>query len=227
MDRQQQALRGSVKPVTLAIMAALAGTGLAHGQDQRPEQMHSQAFAVRVRGIYLGTQNQSDAFPLLAIPASAIHLNSKWIAEVDLEYFFTPHWSSERVLTYPQSQTVTVEHSALGGPRILGTFKPLPPTLLAKYDFLPNERLQPYVGLGVKLTIISDVQLPVPAVGTLQLDKTSVGPAAQAEIDYALGNNWHFNADFKWVMIRCGVKYRGVKISQVHFDPFLFGLRVG
>ena len=220
-------MRRNLKPVALAIMAALTGTGLAHGQDQGPDQMHSQAFEVRVRGVYLDMQNHSDAYPLLAIPANAIRVNSKWIPEVDLEYFFTPHWSSELVLTYPQSQTVTAEHSALGGPTILGTFKQLPPTLLAKYDFLPNDRLQPYVGLGVNLTIISDVHLLVPTVGTLQLDKTSVGPAAQAGFDYALGSNWYFNGDFKWVMIRSGVKYRGVEISQVHLDPFLFGLGVG
>ena len=220
-------MRRKLKPLALAIMAVLAGAGLAQAQDQGPDPMHGQAFEVRVRGLYLDMQKHSDAYQPLAIPADAIHVNSKWIPEVDLEYFFTPHWSSELVLTYPQSQTVTAEHSALGGPTILGTFKQLPPTLLAKYDFLPNDRLQPYVGLGVNLTIISDVHLLVPTVGTLQLDKTSVGPAAQAGFDYALGSNWYFNGDFKWVMIRSGVKYRGVEISQVHLDPFLFGLGVG
>lgn len=227
MIRQEQTLRRSVNPVARAVMVTLAETAVAHAPDQAQHQPQDPALEVRVRGIYLGMQKHSDAYEPLGIPADAIRVSSKWIPEVDLEYFFTPHWSSELVLTYPQSQTVTAEHSALGGPTILGTFKQLPPTLLAKYDFLPNDRLQPYVGLGVNLTIISDVHLLVPTVGTLQLDKTSVGPAAQAGFDYALGSNWYFNGDFKWVMIRSGVKYRGVEISQVHLDPFLFGLGVG
>ena len=220
-------MRRKLKPLALAIMAVLAGAGLAQAQDQGPDPMHGQAFEVRVRGLYLDMQKHSDAYPPLGIPADAIHVNSKWIPEVDLEYFFTPHWSSELVLTYPQSQTVTVERSVLGGPAVLGTFKHLPPTLMVKYDLLPEDSFQPYVGVGVNLTIISDVHLAVPTVGALQLDRTSVGPAAQAGFDYALGNNWYFNADFKWVMIRSDVKYQGVKISQVHLDPFLFGLGVG
>ena len=215
-------MKRSMTLITGALVAVLAA-GTAVAQTQTPEH----AFEVRVRGIYLDMQNRSDAYQPLQIPSDAIHVNSRWIPEVDLEYFFTPHWSSELVLTYPQSQTVTVEHSALGGPTVLGTFKHLPPTLLLKYDFLPEDRLQPYVGVGVNLTIISDVHLTVPTVGALQLDKTSVGPAAQAGFDYALGNNWYFNADFKWVMIRSDVKYQGVKISAARLDPFLFGVGVG
>lgn len=209
----------------MRLMAGALAAALAVGTAAAQTQEH--AFEVRLRGIYLDMQNQSDAYHPLKIPANAIHVNSRWIAEVDLEYFFTPHWSSELVLTYPQSQTVTVEHSALGGPTVLGTFKHLPPTLLLKYDLLPEDRFQPYIGAGVNLTVISDVHLTVPTVGTLQLDKASVGPAAQAGFDYALGNNWYFNADFKWIMIRSDVKYQGMKISQVRLDPFLFGVGVG
>lgn len=80
-------MRRSVKPVALAVMAALAGTAWADAEDL----VHSQAFEVRVRGLYLDMQNRADAYPPLGMPTDAIHVNSKWIPQVALEYFFTPH----------------------------------------------------------------------------------------------------------------------------------------
>ena len=131
--------------------------------------------------------------------------------------------SSELLLTVPQSQRVT----ALGGPTTIGTFKHLPPTLLAKWNFLPESTVQPYVGAGVNITLISNVNLNVPTVGRLDLDRWSVGPAVQAGFDYKLADHWFLNADLKWAMIRSDVKFRGGKISEVRLDPFLFGIGVG
>ncbi len=111
---------------------------------------------------------------------------------MDFEYFFTPNWSTELVLTYPQTQTVTVSGTSIG------TFKHLPPVLTAKYDFLPKEGFQPYVGVGVNFTIISDVNLAVPDVSPLKLNSTSIGPALQAGFDYKLQDHWYLNADVKW-----------------------------
>ncbi len=182
---------------------------------------------VRLRAVYLDPANKSDAYPSLGIPSDAVHINGKWLPDLDIEYFFTPHWSSELVLTYPQKQTVTVEKSVLGGPAVLGTFKHLPPTLTAKYNFTPTADFRPYVGVGVNFTIISDVDLNVPTVGPLKLDSTSIGPAVQAGFDYKIAENWFVNADVKWAMIRSDVKFDGTKILQARIDPLLFGVGVG
>jgi outer membrane protein len=182
---------------------------------------------VRLRALYLAPANSSDAFAPLQIPKNAIHVNGKWIPDLDFEYFFSPHWSSELLLTYPQSQRVTVEHSALGGPTVIGTFKHLPPTLTVKYDFLPGSVFQPYVGAGLNFTLISDVNLNVPTVGRLDLDNHSVGPAAQAGFDYKVADHWYLSADLKWAMIRSDIKFKGTKISQARLDPLLFGVGVG
>src|ERR1039458_7941513 len=93
---------------------------------------------VRVRADYLDLANKSDAFSPLGIPEDAIHVNGKWLPDVDFEYFFTQHWSSELILTYPQVQQVTVEKSALGGPTPIGSFRHLPPVLTVKYNILPE-----------------------------------------------------------------------------------------
>src|SRR5581483_2134425 len=147
----------------LAFAAAVVGFGILSGTARADDQQ----WEVRVRGVYLDPANHSDAYAPLAIPSNAIHINSKWLPDLDFEYYFAPHWSSELVLTYPQSQTVTVEKSALGGPAALGTFKHLPPVLTVKYGFLPEGDFRPYIGAGLNLTIISDVHLNVPTVGKL------------------------------------------------------------
>jgi outer membrane protein len=182
---------------------------------------------VRLRAVNLAPANNSDAYAPLQIPKDAIHINGKWIPDLDVEYFFTSHISSELLLTYPQKQTVTVEHSALGGPTPIGTFRHLPPTLTLKYNFLPGQTFQPYIGAGVNFTLISDVNLNVPTVGRLDLNNHSVGPAAQAGFDYKLADHWYFSGDVKWVMIRSDVKFEGTKISQARLDPFLFGVGIG
>ena len=189
--------------------------------------VHAEQWEVRLRGIYLAPANDSDAYAPLAIPKNAIHVNDKWIPEIDIEYFFTPHWSSELVLTYPQKQNVTLEQSALGGPTPIGTFKHLPPTLMAKYNFLPGQVFQPYVGAGLNVTSIMDTNLNVPTVGRLTLDTSSVGPAAQAGFDYKLGGHWYVNMDAKWIMLRTDVKSDGVKISQALLHPVSLGVGFG
>src|SRR5271166_1663796 len=176
-----------------------------------PARADDDNWEVRLRGVYLDPANKSDAISALSVPSDAIHINGKWLPDVDVEYFFTPNWSSELVLTYPQSQTVTVSGTSIG------TFKHLPPVLTAKYDFLPQENFQPYVGVGVNFTIISDVNLAVPGVSPLKLNSTSIGPALQAGFDYKLQDHWYLNADVKWFKLGSDVDLpSGAKVTTVH-----------
>jgi outer membrane protein len=89
-------------------------------------------FLVRLRAVQMDFAQKSDAIPSLEVPADAIRIDNQTIPNIDFEYFLTKSFSTELALTYPQSQTVTVQQSALGGPVDIGTFKYLPPTLTAK-----------------------------------------------------------------------------------------------
>ena len=171
---------------------------------------------VRLRAVSLQPADKSDAAP--GIPADAIHVSSKTIPEVDISYFFTKHFATELVLTVPQEHDVT-----LGGTKI-GTFKELPPTLLAQWHFLPGQTVDPYVGLGANLTLISDVKL---ANGALDLDSSSLGPAAQAGVDIQVAKQCFINLDVKYVQIRSDVKAGGAKVTTVKVDPMLYGVGVG
>ena len=207
-------------PLALAALSASLAVTAARADDDPWE--------VRLRGVYLYPANRSDAVPALAVPADAIHVNSRVLPDVDFEYFFTPNWSAELILTYPQTQTVTVEKSALGGPTGIGTFKHLPPFITAKYDILPGQDFQPYVGVGVNVTLIYDDNLVVPTVGKLYMSNWSVGPAAQVGFDYKIAPQWYLNADIKWALLSSKLVLDGVtKVSTAHIDPFLFGVGVG
>jgi outer membrane protein len=173
---------------------------------------------VRLRAVAIQPANKSDAAP--GIPADAIHVSNKTIPEVDFSYFFNPNLAAELILTVPQEHDVT-----LSGTKI-GTFKHLPPTLTAQWHFLPGETVNPYVGAGLNFTLISDVKL---ANGALDLDKSSLGLAAQAGVDFKVAKNCYINLDVKYVQLKTDVKVAatGAKVTTVKVDPMLYGVGIG
>ncbi len=176
---------------------------------------------VRLRAAYLDPANNSNSIDDL-VPANAVHINEKWLPDLNFEYFFTPNWSAELVLTYPVTMHVTV-----GGAPI-GTFKLLPPTLTGKYNFLPNSNFQPYVGAGVNFSIISDQSLAVPGVSALKVNSTAIGYALQTGFDYKIRDHWYVNADVKWIALGTDVYLPGqVRISTLHINPWLLGVGFG
>ncbi|MBI3487417.1 MAG: OmpW family protein [Acidobacteria bacterium] len=190
------------------LAAALAGPGLR--AEEGP-------WMIRLRAVQIQPANKSDAAP--GLPADAIHVSDKTIPEVDFSYFFSPNLAAELILTVPQQHDVT-----LAGTKI-GTFKHLPPTLTAQWHFLPGQTVNPYVGAGLNFTLISDVKL---ASGALDLDKSSVGLAAQAGVDFKVAANCYINLDVKYAQLRTDVKTAaGAKVTTVKVDPFLYGVGVG
>jgi outer membrane protein len=226
----------TMKTTKFFVAAALAAGAL----TAIPAQADEGPFMIRLRAVYLDFAQKSDAFTLntdtagaVNIPADAITINKKTIPDIDLEYFFTKNFSSELVLTYPQSQNVTVNVPGLGGVA-LGTFKHLPPTLTAKWNFIPDGTFRPYVGVGVNLTLISSVNLAVPAVAGVQttaipldLSSSSFGIAGQAGFDVKLADHYFFNVDVKYVQLGADVKAGGATITKVHLDPWLLGAGIG
>jgi len=172
---------------------------------------------VRVRAVHIDPADKSD--PVGGTGASdRLHVSSKWIPEVDISYFLTPNWAAELVLTYPQKHDVLLD-----GQRI-GSFKHVPPTLLAQYHFLPGAQFDPYVGAGINYTLISKVDI---LNGAGRLEHDSIGAALQAGVDFRIDGKWSVNLDVKKVQIRSDVDINGVRASQVRIDPVLLGVGVG
>lgn len=196
------------------IAAALLTIGMIGGNVMAAEQS---PWLVRARAVNLDPANKSA--PVSGTGASdRIQVSTKTIAEVDISYYFSPEFSAELVLTYPQKHDVTLDGAGIG------TFKHLPPTLLAQYHFLPGAQFSPYVGAGVNYTNLSKVNL---LGGKGGLEHSSVGFAVQAGIDFAIDKNWSLNLDIKKVQIRSDVTLSGAKISDVKVDPLLIGVGIG
>ncbi len=201
-----------------AALAALAVTApLAPVQAAGP-------WSARLRGTYLDMANRSDAFTALGLnfAPDTVRVNSKWIPEVDVSYAFSESVSAELVLTVPQEQDVT-----LAGVGRLGSFKHLPPTLLIQYQFSPGAVVQPYVGAGVNFTLIFDTDLSVAGV-PLDLERSSLGLAAQAGFNVKLGRGLALNFDAKRAALRSDVSVQGgPRLTTAKLDPWLFSVGLG
>jgi len=194
-----------------AILAIVLGSVAAGAMAQETP------WQVRARAVHINPADKSD--PIAGVgPSDLITVSSKTIPEVDITYFFTPNISTELVLTYPQKHDVYLDGQSIG------TFKHLPPSLLAQYHFTPSSQVSPYVGVGVNWTTFSKNKI-LDGQGSLEHD--SFGLALQAGLDYKLDKNWSINVDIKKVQIRSDVLVAGTKVSKVKVDPVLFGVGVG
>ena len=200
-----------MKKLVLAI--SLAAIAVVSSQAMAQES----PWLIRGRVVNISPANSSD--PVAGVGASdRITVSKKTIPELDISYFFSPNLSAELVLTYPQKHDVYLDGSNIG------TFKHLPPTLSAQYHFVPNADINPYLGLGVNYTNISQVHL---LGGNGGLESGSFGLSLQAGVDFKIDKNWSVNFDVKKVQIRSDVTLSGVKVSAVKIDPVLVGIGVG
>jgi outer membrane protein len=205
------------KPLLILTLAALGLIATHDGMAQAQANLQDSPWLVRARAVHIDPADKSD--PVGGTGASnRLHVSDKWIPEVDIAYFFTPHWAAELILTYPQKHTVTLDGASIG------TFKHLPPTLTAQYHFLPGAGIDPYVGAGVNYTLLSKVKL---LNGAARLEHDSVGLALQAGADFRINERWSVNVDVKKVQIRSDVEIGGARASRVRVDPVLFGVGLG
>jgi outer membrane protein len=192
--------------VALAVLASLTSSAFA---AEGP-------LMVRLRGVYVQTADKSSATPL---PKNDIVLDKKFIPEVDFSYFVLPNLSLELILTHPQKHEVFSK--TLGS---LGTVTELPPCLTLQWHFLPDAALNPYIGVGGNMTLITDYQL-----GGLKIARTSFGAVGQVGADVKLAEHLYANIDVKYVTMAFDVKDKATntKVTKVTVDPWLVGLGLG
>ena len=167
---------------------------------------------VRFRATNLDMANKTTG----TVAELGVNANDKTIPEVDVTYFFNKNVAAELILTVPQKQTV------YAGTAALGTFKHLPPTLLAQYHFTNFNGFKPYVGAGFNYTKISSVQLGGPT-----LDSHSWGFAYQAGVDIPLDKQWSLNFDVKKIHIKTNVYSGADNLGTLKLDPVAASVGVG
>ena len=201
------------KPTAISLLfAAVAALGATAAQAADPG-----AWLIRARAVHIDPADKSDPVGGTGA-ADRLHVSGKTIPEADISYFFTPNLAAELVLTYPQKHTVYLDRKAIG------TFRHLPPTLLAQYHFAPGNTVSPYLGVGVNWTTFSKNRL---LNGGASLEHDSIGLALQAGADVRLDDHWSLNFDLKKVQLRSDVLIGGAKASRAKVDPVLFGAGFG
>jgi outer membrane protein len=201
---------------TITTLSAIAATLFSLGAGSA-FAADSGSWLVRARAVHIDPADKSDPVGGTGA-ADRIAVSGKTIPEVDITHFCTPNLALELVLTYPQKHTVYLDSKAIG------TFRHLPPTLLAQYHFTPGQTVSPYVGAGVNWTTFSKNNL---LNGGASLEHDSIGLALQAGADVRLDDRWSLNFDVKKVRIRSDVLIGGAKASRVKVDPVLFGAGFG
>jgi outer membrane protein len=147
--------------------------------------------------------------------------SSRWLAELDLEYFYSPHWSGELASGTPRRYTMSLPNSRGANSGVVGSYTQLPAYLTVKYTFLPDATWRPYVGAG--MNVISRYQVDA---SPYSVSSTTVGPAAQVGVNANLGHGWFLNADIKWAWSRPDLRFEGTEVSTVKVDPFVYGIGV-
>jgi len=89
-----------------------------------------------LRGGFHNINPQSDNNPV-------VEVDSATMFTFNGTYMIDPHWGVELLAALPFEHDINLN----GGPKV-GSAKHLPPTLSLQYHFIPEGKIQPYVGLG-------------------------------------------------------------------------------
>ncbi len=140
---------------------------------------------------------------------------------ISLEYRITPNLGVEVLGALPFQHDVRLDGAKAA------SVKQLPPTVSLQWHFLPDGRIDPFVGLGLNYTRFFSIDEKGPLAGTrLDLDD-SWGVAAHAGVAFALADRWSLTTDVRWIRIRTDAKVDGAKVGTVDIDPLVYGLAVG
>lgn len=208
----------TIRKTTLALLAAglTSATAL-----PLPAAADDSSLLVRLRGIGVIPDEDSSVTPI----GGSVNADNDFVPELDFSYFFTPNIALELILATTR-HSLTDNGSTLGNVN-LGEVSLLPPSLLLQYHFLPDERFQPYAGIGVNYTFFFDESAPRSTVQSIDYEN-AFGYVFQVGMDYRIDGDWYFNIDAKKLFLNTDVKINGGAITgDVDLDPWLVGFGVG
>lgn len=121
-----------------------------------------------------------------------------------------------------ESREITLRR-AQGGEAPLGSVEALPVTLVLQYRPFAGEKIRPYFGAGLNLTVVWE---KAGALDSTDLSP-SIAPAVQLGTDVRLSPRVFLNLDVKWNPWRTEIKERGDTLAHLRVDPIAVGAGVG
>jgi outer membrane protein len=211
-----------------SILALTATLGLA-----MPASAHEAGdWLVRVGGSMVNPKSGNGSLDASALKLGEqrIDVDDAWSLTFNITYMYTANIGIELLAAWPFEHDIDVED--LG---TVGSVKHLPPTLSVQYHFNPTGAFQPYAGIGLNYTAFfseSESGVLKDLDGTLDVDSSSWGLAAQLGFDYMINDQWFVNVDVRWIGIdtRADVTVPGVgtiRTSAIEIDPMVYGLHIG
>lgn len=136
-----------------------------------------------------------------------------------IEYFFADSpFSVELLLATPFKHDVILENVGEA------SFKHLPPTLTAKYNFKNASRFTPYVGIGATVAVPWDEKLKG-SNAKLEADVT-YGVAGQVGFNFqpADAQNWGVFVDVRYAQVESDLSLNGTDIGTLDINPWVYTL---
>lgn len=139
-----------------------------------------------------------------------------------IEYFFNDNISAELLLATPFS------HDVEASGQKIASFKHLPPTITAKYNFKNSTRFTPYVGVGATVVVPWDEKIEIDGA-KLDAD-VAYGVAGQVGLNFqpADAKNWGVFVDVRYADVKTDLtlKQDGVKtdIGELAVNPWVYTL---
>lgn len=186
----------------MSLVMALGFATIARADDYK-------SFGVRLRGVYIVPSEDVDN------QLNGVTLSNTVVPEIDFEYFFTKHISTELI-------AAVTRHDIRANGETIGHTWLLPPTLTVKWHPLAGSLFSPYLGVGMNGTMPFDTHLD----GTHTTIHNSIGWAAQAGLDYKVTESVFLNLDYKFFSADTKIVINGTAM-KLDINPNLFGFGVG
>jgi outer membrane protein W len=131
------------------------------------------------------------------------------------EYFISDQVAAALSATTPRSHSFDVPATQPATP-YRASARLQASALTLKYYFAPEGRLDPFLGAGINITTLYDVN------GVAGLDRVTVGPTLQGGVEVPLNAHWMINAGVSWAQVR--PKAGSGPGREIPLDPLQFGL---
>ncbi|MEH6567684.1 MAG: OmpW family outer membrane protein [Halioglobus sp.] len=221
------------KILSMAVVAAMASGSL-------PVQAYEEGdWIVRVGAATVAPNDDSDSIVIPTEPATVlkgVDVDSDTQLGLIGAYMLTDNFGLELLASTPFEHDISVSGTGIEA----GSIKQLPPTLsLQWYPRGGKAGWQPYVGVGVNYTYVFDEEVDSDLEGALgaligatdvelEVD-SSFGLAAQAGVDFPLGEHWGLNVGVWYIDIDTTAKIKtdvGNVKFDVDIDPWVYNIGI-
>jgi outer membrane protein W len=131
------------------------------------------------------------------------------------------HWACEFSF---RTESREIDHKVSGEQADrLGSLELLPLNLNLQYHFLNKEKIHPYFGAGVNLTMAWEKSGVLDSLDV----KAHIGPAIQLGLDYDIGKRAVANFNIGWNTLVTDIRLAGSRYTKLKIDPLALSAGVG